>query len=439
MSVGPARLRDEADVIRNGCVAKGEDPSLVDQALVIDSQRRDLLGKADAMRAQKKQISEAIGIAIKGGEAPNGARVVQLKEQSNWISAELSGLDAQVAEVHARLEDLLLRIPNPPDPDVPVGGEEASQIVRSWGEPVTPHEEPAGEGGGTWSRRPHWEVAEALGMIDLPAGAKITGSGWPLYKGAGSKLQRVLIDFFLDLHTTEHGMTEVWPPVVVNEASARGTGQIPDKEDMMYVVTRDDLYLVPTAEVPVTNIHRDEILEAEDLPIYYAAYSPCFRREAGAAGAKTRGILRVHQFDKVEMVAFVKPEQSDDALEWMTERAEICLQALGLPYRVKIMATGDMGFTQAKKYDLEVWAPGVEDWLEVSSISNFRDYQARRMQIRYRPEKGAKTEIVHTLNGSGLALARVVAAILEVYQQEDGSVIVPEVLRGRLGERITAD
>jgi seryl-tRNA synthetase len=275
-------------------------------------------------------------------------------------------------------------------------------------------------------------------MIDLAAGAKITGSGWPLYKGAGSALQRALIDFFLDLHTQEHGMTEVWPPVVVNEDSARGTGQIPDKEDQMYVVTRDDLYLVPTAEVPVTNIHRDEIIEAADLPIHYAAYSPCFRREAGAAGAKTRGILRVHQFDKVEMVAFVKPEDSNDTLEWMTERAEVCLQRLGLPYRVKLMATGDMGFTQAKKYDLEVWAPGVEDWLEVSSISNFRDYQARRMAIRYRPEPGAKPEILHTLNGSGLALARVVAAILEVYQQEDGSVAVPEALRGRLGERITA-
>jgi seryl-tRNA synthetase len=233
-------------------------------------------------------------------------------------------------------------------------------------------------------------------------------------------------------------MTEVWPPVLVNEESARGTGQIPDKEDQMYVVMRDDLYLVPTAEVPVTNIHRDEIIEAADLPIYYVAYSPCFRREAGAAGAKTRGILRVHQFDKVEMVAFVKPEDSDDTLEWMTQRAEVCLQRLGLPYRVKLMATGDMGFTQAKKYDLEVWAPGVEDWLEVSSVSNFRDYQARRMHIRWRPEPGAKPEILHTLNGSGLALARVVAAILEVYQQPDGSVLVPEVLQPRLGERITS-
>ena len=438
MSVGPARLRDDADAIRNGCIAKGEDPALVDQALVIDGQRRDLLGKADTMRAQKKQISESIGIAIKGGEQPNGPRVSQLKEQSNWIGAEISGMDSQLAEVTARLEDLLLRIPNPPDPDVPVGGEEASAIVRTWGEPVTPHEEQQTADQEAWVRKPHWEIAEALGMIDLPAGAKITGSGWPLYKGAGSRLQRALIDFFLDIHTTENGMTEVWPPVVVNEDSARGTGQIPDKEDQMYVVTRDDLYLIPTAEVPVTNIHRDEIIEAEDLPIRYAAYSPCFRREAGAAGAKTRGILRVHQFDKVEMVAFVRPEESNDTLEWMTARAEDVLQRLGLPYRVKLMATGDMGFTQAKKYDLEVWAPGVEDWLEVSSISNFRDYQARRMQIRYRPEKGAKPEILHTLNGSGLALARVVAAILEVYQQADGSVIVPEALRDRLGERISA-
>ena len=436
MSVGPARLREEADVIRKGCEAKGEDPTLVDEALTLDEQRRELLGKADSMRAQRKRISESIGIAIKGGEEPNGPRVSQLREQSNWMGAEISGHDERLALVNAKLEELLLRIPNPPDPDVPVGGEEASEIVRTRGEPVTPHaEERDGE---TWQRKPHWEVAEGLGMIDLPAGAKITGSGWPLYKGAGSKLQRALIDFFLDLHTTEHGMTEVWPPVVVNEDSARGTGQIPDKEDQMYVVTRDELYLVPTAEVPVTNIHRDEIIEAEDLPIRYAAYSPCFRREAGAAGAKTRGILRVHQFDKVEMVAFVKPAESNDALEWMTRRAEIVLQKLGLPYRVKLMATGDMGFTQAKKYDLEVWAPGVEDWLEVSSISNFRDYQARRMQIRWRPEPGAKPEILHTLNGSGLALARTVAAILEVYQQPDGSVIVPEVLRDRLGERITA-
>jgi seryl-tRNA synthetase len=435
MSVGAARLREDAETIRRGCILKGEDPAVVDEALVLDAERRDLMGKADALRNQRKIISDAIGEAIKAGSAQNGPEVSRLRGQSTWIGAEISGLDARLADVTARLEDLLLRIPNPPDPGIPEGGPEASLIVRSWGEPL-PHLEPQDGDLEAWVRRPHWEVGEALGMLDLAAGAKITGSGFPVYKGAGSALQRALIDLFLDLHTREHGMTEVWPPAVVNEASARGTGQIPDKEDQMYVVTRDDLYLVPTAEVPVTNIHRDEILEADQLPLRYVAYSPCFRREAGAAGAKTRGILRIHQFDKVEMVAFERPADSDAALEWMTSRAEACLQRLGLSYRVKLMATGDMGFTQAKKYDLEVWAPGVEDWLEVSSISNFRDYQARRMSIRWRPEPGGKPEILHTLNGSGLALARTVAAILEVYQQADGTVRVPEVLRPRLGDAI---
>ena len=255
--------------------------------------------------------------------------------------------------------------------------------------------------GATWTRRPHWELGEALGILDNARGAKIAGSGFPVYKGAGSALQRGLINWFLDVHTREHGFTEVWPPAVVNADSARGTGQIPDKEDQMYVITRDDLYLVPTAEVPVTNLHRDEIFEATELPIRYAAYSPCFRREAGAAGKDTRGILRVHQFDKVEMVLFERPEDSAAALEWMTERAEVLLQRLGLAYRVLLMSTREMGFTQARKYDLEVWSPGVERWLEVSSCSNFRDFQARRMAIRYRPEPGAKPELVHTLNGSG--------------------------------------
>jgi seryl-tRNA synthetase len=438
MSVGPARLREEPDVIRQGCIAKGEDPSLVDQALIIDAERRDLLAKTDALRNQRNQLSESIGLAIRGGADANGPQVSQLREQSTWIGHEISGMETRLAAVTTRLDELLYRIPNPPDPGTPVGGEEASLVVRTWGEPLTPHEEPQHGEQGAWVRKPHWEVAEKLGIIDLAAGAKISGSGFPVYKGAGAALQRALIDLFLDLHSREHGMIEVWPPALVNEASARGTGQIPDKEDQMYVVTRDELYLVPTAEVPVTNIHRDEIIEAEQLPLRYVAYSPCFRREAGAAGAKTRGILRVHQFDKVEMVSFERPADSDAALEWMTERAEVCLQRLGLPYRVKLMATRDMGFTQAKKYDLEVWAPGVEDWLEVSSISNFRDYQARRMSIRWRPDKGARPEVLHTLNGSGLALARTVAAIVEVYQEPDGSVRVPDVLQARLGERIAA-
>jgi seryl-tRNA synthetase len=438
MSVGVQRLREDAEAVRRGALDKGEDPALVDAALEADAERRRVLGEADALRAERNSVSERIGAAIKGGADPKGPEVAELRSRSTAAGERITQLDALVSEIEARLDDLLLRIPNPAEPDVPVGGEEASLVLRTWGDPAA-HEEPSGagaQGREAWARRPHWEVAEELGILDLAAGAKISGSGFPVYKGAGAALQRALIDFFLDMHTREHGMTEIWPPVVVNAASARGTGQIPDKEDQMYVITRDELYLVPTAEVPVTNIHRDEIVEADRLPIRYVAYSPCFRREAGAAGAKTRGILRVHQFDKVEMVAFERPADSPQTLEWMTARAEVCLQRLGLPYRVKLMATRDMGFTQARKYDLEVWAPGVQDWLEVSSVSNFRDFQARRMNIRWRPGPGARPEILHTLNGSGLALPRTVAAILEVYQRPDGGVDVPAVLRPRLGERL---
>ena len=430
MSVGLQRLRAEPDVIRRGARDKGEDASLVDVALALDARRRRLLGEADGLKAERNSASKRIGEAIRGGAAPDGPEVAALRAASVAAGERITALDAEAAEVEAQLEDVLLRIPNPADPGVPVGDADANVTVRTWGD-LLPNA--AAGPDGTWARKPHWDVAEALDIIDLARGAKIAGSGFPVYKGAGAALQRALIDFFLGVHTRENGFVEVWPPVVVNTASARGTGQIPDKEDQMYVVTRDELYLVPTAEVPVTNLHRDEILEADTLPIRYAAYTPCFRREAGAAGKDTRGILRVHQFDKVEMVLFERPEASDDALEWMTGRAEDLLQRLGLSYRVLLMATRDMGFVQAKKYDLEVWAPGVERWLEVSSCSNFRDYQARRMAIRYRPEPGAKPELVHTLNGSGLALARVVAAILETYQQADGSVIVPEVLRASIG------
>ena len=440
MSVGSQRLRDEPDVIRRGAIAKGEDPGLVDRALALDAERRRLLGEAETLKAERNVASRRFGEAIKAGAAPDGPDVAALRAASTTAGERIKALDEMLAETEAALEDLLLRIPNPPDPDVPVGGEEANVTVRTWGE-LLPRDQPltgeagadAPAGGATWTRRPHWEIGEALDILDNARGAKITGSGFPVYKGAGSALQRGLINWFLDVHTRENGMTEVWPPAMVNADSARGTGQIPDKEDQMYVVTRDELYLVPTAEVPVTNLHRDEILDAGQLPIRYAAYSPCFRREAGAAGKDTRGILRVHQFDKVEMVMFERPEESAAALEWMTERAEILLQRLGLAYRVLLMSTREMGFTQARKYDLEVWSPGVERWLEVSSCSNFRDFQARRMAIRYRPEPGAKAELVHTLNGSGLALARVVAAILETYQQPDGSVTVPEVLRPYLG------
>ena len=422
MSVGLARLRDEPDVVRRGAEAKGEDPSVVDAALEIDERRRALLAEGDALKAERNSASRRVGEAIRGGTDPEGPEVAELKEASARVGERIAEIDRRLAEVDATLDEAMLRIPNPADPDVPIGGEEANAVVRTWGECL-----PRIADG--WKRMPHWELGERLGIIDNPRGAKVSGSGFPVYVGAGAALQRALINWFMDVHATEHAMTEIWPPAVVNADSARGTGQIPDKEDQMYVVERDGLYLVPTAEVPVTNLHRDEILDAGRLPLRYAAYSPCFRREAGAAGKETRGILRVHQFDKVEMVAFVVPAASEAELERLTGYAEELLQRLGLAYRVVLMATREMGFVQAKKYDLEVWSPGVERWLEVSSVSNFRDYQARRMAIRYRPQAGARPELLHTLNGSGLALARTVAALLETFQQPDGTVLVPEPLR----------
>jgi seryl-tRNA synthetase len=440
MSVGLQRLREDAPAIRQGAIDKGEDPSIVDQALAADARRRELLAEGDLLKAERNTASKAIGESIRAGADPSGPETVALKARSTAAGSRISAIDAELATVEATVEDLLLRIPNPADLDIPVGGEEANVTIRTWGAQLPRLQPVSGEvgadapaGGPTWERLPHWDVGERLRIFELERGAKIAGSGFPVYRGLGSTLQRSLISWFLDVHTRENGFTEIWPPAVVNSASARGTGQIPDKEDQMYVVTRDGLYLVPTAEVPVTNLHRDEIFEASELPVRYAAYSPCFRREAGAAGKDTRGILRVHQFDKVEMVLFERPEASAAALEWMTGRAEDLLQRLGLAYRVLLMATREMGFVQGRKYDLEVWAPGVERWLEVSSCSNFRDYQARRMAIRYRPEPGAKPELVHTLNGSGLALARIVAAILETYQNADGSVTVPDVLRPYMG------
>jgi len=422
MSVGLQRLREDAATIRNGAIAKREDPALVDQALAADEERRRLLGDVDGMRAQRKEISAQVGAAMKAG----GAGADELRTQSVQLGTRIEAGEERLRELEAQLEDLLLRIPNPPDADVPVGPPDATTTIREWGEPLA-HDD------GGWQRRPHWEIAEELGMIDLAAGAKVAGSGFPLYRDAGARLQRALISMMLDLQSSENGMTEIWPPIVVNQDSARGTGQIPDKEEQMYVVTRDDLYLVPTAEVPVTNIHRDEIIDASRLPIRYVAYTPCFRREAGAAGSKTRGILRVHQFDKVEMVSFTRPDESVAEIERMTNCAEMALQRLGLAYRIRLLSTGDMGFTQAKTHDIEVWAPGAQEWLEVSSVSNFRDFQARRMNIRWRRSPTDKPEILHTLNGSSLGFPRTVAALLETYQQADGSVVLPEPLAARVG------
>jgi len=434
MSVGAQRLRDDADRLRAGAIAKREDPTLVDRALEADARRRARSAEVDALRAERKARSAEVGTLLAGGAAKEAAEVVALKRASQEIADRLVALEAELAVAEAELEELLLRIPNPPDEDIPIGGAEANLPIRTWvpaGHPPIPERgEPA-----TAPAPEHDAVAARLGIFDLERGAKVAGAAFPAYRGDGAALIRALINLFLDTHVREHGFTEIWPPVLVNEASARGTGQIPDKEDQMYVVGRDGLYLAPTAEVPVTNLHRDEILDASQLPIRYAAYTPCFRREAGAAGRETRGILRLHQFDKVEMVSFERPEASREALEWLTARAELLLQRLELPYRVLLMATGDMGFVQMRKYDLEVWSAGSRRWLEVSSCSNFGDYQARRMAIRYRAAAGAKPELVHTLNGSGLAVPRVLAALLENGAQPDGSVRLPAVLHPYMGGR----
>jgi seryl-tRNA synthetase len=369
-------------------------------------------------------VSREVGeLKRRGGDAD--ALVAEMRT----VGDRIQEIDVRVRAVEEERDSILLRIPNVTDPSVPEGGEEANATVRSWGEKRS----------FSFTPRPHWELAAELGMLDLAAGARVSGSGFPVYRGIGARLQRALINFMLDLHTTEHGYTEIEPPFVVGRDAMTGTGQLPKFEDDAYRIEADDLFLIPTAEVPITNLLREELLAGDRLPIAYTAYSPCFRREAGSAGKDTRGLLRLHQFDKVEMVRFERPEASDEALERLTGQAERVLQLLELPYRVLLLAAGDTGFSSAKTYDLEVWAPGVDRWLEVSSCSNFRDFQARRANIRFRPEAGAKPEFVHTLNGSGVALPRTVVALIENGQQEDGSVVIPQALRPYLGtDRIAA-
>ena len=338
------------------------------------------------------------------------------------LSTRIDALSAELGEVEAAIERDLLLIPNLPHPSVPDGtGADDNPVIRSWGEP-----RPEG------STPPHWEIAERLGLFDLERGAKIAGSGFILFTGPGARLERALISLMLEL-ADGAGYRELWTPLLVNAASARGTGQLPDKEHQMYVAERDDLYLIPTAEVPVTNIYRDEILAADELPIRHAAYTPCFRREAGAAGKDTRGLLRVHQFDKVEMVKFVHPDTSYDELESLTRRRRGGARGAGDPVPAVERCTGDLGFAQAKGYDLEAWSPGVGRWLEVSSCSNYTDFQARRMNLRYRPAPDARPELVHTLNGSGLGMSRTYAAFVETHLQADGSIRIPEALRPHFG------
>ena len=391
----------------------------IDALLALDEERRAVIAEVDTLRAQRNEVSPQVG---KLKQAGDHAAAEPLIREMRALGERMESRESRRAEIEDAVRTALLEIPNLPDPTVPKGGVDANVVVRSWG---TPQE--AG------SAQPHWEVAERLRLLDLPRGAKIAGSGFPLYTGQGARLERALINFMLDVHAREHGYTELCPPFVVNEDSALGTGHLPKYHDDMYFIGEDRLYLVPTAEVPVTNMLANELLTAADLPQRYVAYTPCFRREAGSHGKDTRGLLRLHQFDKVELLRFEKPEESGAALEELTGHAERILQLLGIPYRVLLLAGGDLGFANAKTYDLEAWAPGVGRWLEVSSCSLYNDYQSRRASIRFRPEPNAKPEFVHTLNGSGLGLARTFAALLETGQQADGSVRMPEPLIPYMG------
>jgi seryl-tRNA synthetase len=417
------RVRDDPQGLKRALARRGaEYPPAVDELSRLDVARRSALTQVNELKARRNQVSEEVG-----GRKRRGEDAGALIEEMGGIKARIAALDAEVARCDDLIKEILLNTPNPPLDEVPEGGEEANQVVSSWGEPRS----------FSFPPRPHWELGEQLGVLDLARGARVSGSGFPVLRGAGARLQRALIDFFLEVHA-RNGYEEVRVPYLVNSDSLIGTGQLPKFKDELYRVERDELWLIPTAEVPVTNLHRDELLAPDVLPVRYTAYTPCFRREAGAAGKDTRGLLRVHQFDKVELVRYERPERSRDALEELTREAEVLLEMLELPYRRLVLATGDLGFHSAMTYDLEVWSPGVQKWLEVSSCSTFTDYQARRAGLRFRPAQGEKPELVHTLNGSGLALPRIVAAILETYQEADGSVVIPDVLKSRMNlERLT--
>jgi seryl-tRNA synthetase len=421
-------IREDPDHVRERLSVRGrsEYSAALDELLVLDEQRRTLISDVDGLRARRNEVSPQVGRLKQAGEhARAEPLVLEMRELGDRMSAAESQRDA----VEQRVRDLLLNIPNLPEQAVPAGGEDANVVVREWG--AEPEQD--------FTPLPHWELGERLGIIDLPRGTKIAGSGFPLYLGLGARLERALINLMLDMHVHEHGYTEVAPPYLVNETAALGTGHLPKYADEMYFIGEDRLYLIPTAELPVTNIHAGELMDPQALPKRYVAYTPCFRREAGSHGKDTRGVLRVHQFDKVELMRFERPAESRVALDELTGHAEAVLQRLGLRYRVLLLAGGDLGFANAQTYDLEVWAPGVGRWLEVSSCSLYNDYQARRANVRFRPAAGAKPEFAHTLNGSGLGLPRTLIAVLETYQQPDGSITLPEPIARYLGTgRITA-
>ena len=412
-------LRDNLESLREGMRRRGELGALaprIDRAEVLDAKRRACLQQVEEKKARRNVVSQDVARLKK-----QKASAEDLIRDMRVLGDEIAALEGSLAEAEQELDAILMQLPNIPLPDVPDGGAENNRVVRAWGEPR------ASDG-----VRPHWEIGEQLGILDLAAGAKVSGSGFIVLRRGGARLVRALMSFMLDLHTREQGYEEAWVPFLVTRETMTGTGQLPKFEDEAYR-TDDDLFLIPTAEVPLTNLLRGEILEASVLPRALTAYTPCFRREAGAAGKDTRGLIRVHQFDKVELVRVTTPERSGAELETLTGHAERVLQLLGLPYRVVLLAAGDTGFSSAKTYDLELWAPGVGKWLEVSSCSNFGDFQARRANIRYRPAAGEKPRFVHTLNGSALAFPRTIIAILENYQRADGTVTIPDALRRYFG------
>lgn len=413
-------VRENPEIVEKALKNRGSELTL-EGFLAIEKRRRELLSEVEELKARRNAVSQEVARMKKAGEDAE-AIILEMRQVGDQISA----LDEELRGTEEKMEETLLDIPNVPNEDVPVGRDEEDNLeIRKWGEIKSFDFKPL----------PHWDLGEALDILDFERGSKVTGARFTFYKGLGAKLERALISFMLDLHTEEHGYTEFFPPFIANKASMTGTGQLPKFAEDMFKIEGLDYYLIPTAEVPITNYHREEILMLEDLPRYYAAYSACFRAEAGSAGRDTRGLIRQHQFNKVELVKFVKPEESYEELEKLTLNAEEVLKRLGLPYRVILLCTGDMGFSSAKTYDIEVWLPSYDKYREISSCSNFEDFQARRAGIRFRRELKGKPEFVHTLNGSGLAIGRTVAAILENYQQADGSVVIPEALRPYMGGR----
>ena len=418
-------LRQNIDVVSGKMRERGQAMNL-ERFIALDAGRREMIGEAEGLRAERNAVSKQVGEKKKNGED-----ATDIIARMGAVSARIKELDEALKKMDGELDSVLMTIPNLPHESVVCGrGAEDNPVVRVWGEKPQ----------FSFTPRPHWEIGESLNILDFARGAKITGARFTLYRGLGARLERALINFMLDLHTGEHGYTEVLPPFLVNRESMTGTGQLPKFEEDLFRVDKVDYFLIPTAEVPVTNIHRDEILAEKELPIYYVAYTPCFRAEAGSYGKDTRGLIRQHQFNKVELVKFSKPESSYEEMEKLTLNAEEVLKRLKIPYRVVSLCTADLGFSSAKTYDIEAWLPGQDAYREISSCSNFEEFQARRASIRFRRDESGKVEFVHTLNGSGLAVGRTLVAVLENCQQADGSVVIPEALQPYMGgvDRIPA-